>query len=330
MTTPSPGIMNHLPRDASFGQRRVDDLERKLREGLAARAAEATSIANGATLLRDSADQNTLVSLGTDPDTGDHGVNVNSGGAVNVHGGGGVNVNDGGALAVHGGGGIEVNDGGGLVVNDGGSAQVRGGGQLQILTYDNAGVLLRLGFLPDMDKPQNGFVIRSVGPGGEYTVLDLADRSNDGLPLHQVLSIRDTDGIAVLAPDALSGKGLANPHVSDVTLVNTNVLLWPQTTNTGWTTIAHAYMEIQNPKLTWQIEHTADTSGQIRVLLDGAQVGSGVEPVSSSFGTWSTDAGLPAGVAIGDVKLVELQARVTGGSGSCYAQAMRFTGQQSS
>lgn len=88
MTRPSPGVMNHLPRDLSFNSRHVDDVERGLREGLAARAAEATSIANGATLLHDETDSVTSVARGTDTDTGDRGVSVRTGGEVVVPVGG--------------------------------------------------------------------------------------------------------------------------------------------------------------------------------------------------------------------------------------------------
>lgn len=159
---------------------------------------------------------------------------------------------------------------------------------------------------------------------------------SDGSAAFQVTptfaAIYDKAGNPVVSDDFVHGSGLATPWVTGgVVLADTNTLNWPQTVNGAFTEIALGYYRVENPRLQWTIEHVADTSttGELKLLVNGVQVGA-TQTVTSGFAFWDTvNVALPAGVAVNDLVPVSLQARRTSGTGTVYATTLRFSGDQS-
>jgi hypothetical protein len=54
-----------------------------------------------------------------------------------------------------------------------------------------------------------------------------------------------------------------------------------------------------------------------------------VQSVTNSFFAWTATQPLPSSIAFGDVVLLELQARVSAGTGTVSAQQLMFAGVQS-
>lgn len=116
-------------------------------------------------------------------------------------------------------------------------------------------------------------------------------------------------------------------------MANTDSTYWPATTSTAFTTVAAAFYEVQNPRLTWQVWFLVEAgiTAQFRMMVQGVQV-SATQTVTTAgtVSLWSTDADRPAGVNPGDVVYVELQAKVSSATGAkAKAQCLRFGGQQS-
>lgn len=147
-------------------------------------------------------------------------------------------------------------------------------------------------------------------------------------PYKQAWQILDRAGNIIMADDTNSGQGIAKPTVGGGCFFNdTNVTRWPQTTNAGFTTIADTYIFMENPRVQWDIQYTADsgTTGELRLLCNGAQVG-GTQTVGTAFSLWSTFTVALPGVNVGDYPYLALQARRTSGPGNVYAIVQRFQG----
>jgi hypothetical protein len=147
----------------------------------------------------------------------------------------------------------------------------------------------------------------------------------------QALQWYDRSGRIVLADDTTSAHGLAAPHLATSgTLVNTNTSTWPATTSSGFTTIANGEVELHNPKLKWTITLMADSgvTAEFQMLINGTQIGT-TQTVTSGFSTWTATNQSLGGLLPGGTYLVELQAKVTAGSGSARAQCLQITGDQS-
>lgn len=151
-------------------------------------------------------------------------------------------------------------------------------------------------------------------------------------PYKQAWQIFDRANNVVMADDTNGGKGLANPYVGGgVVLADTDTARWPQTTSGSFIDIASGWYRVQNPRLSWDINMVCDpaTAGEVKLLVGGTQV-STTQIVGTSFIDWFGDrVALPAGVGIGNIVAVRLQARRTSGTGSVYAIAQRFEGDQS-
>jgi hypothetical protein len=162
--------------------------------------------------------------------------------------------------------------------------------------------------------------------------LALADLDPTVLPYKQALQWLDRAGNVVVADDTNGGKGLANPWVGGgVFLADTNLARWPQTTSATFVDIATGWYRVQNPRLSWDINTVCDvgTTGQAKLLVNGVQVGT-TQNVTGTFTDWFGDqVALPAGVNIGDIVSIGLQAKRTAGTGAVYAIAQRFEGDQS-
>lgn len=193
---------------------------------------------------------------------------------------------------------------------------VSGGGSLRVL--DDAGnVIAYIG----------GFADGSFG-----AEISRADGSVAFEANQDFVALRDQSGAIIVSDDATSGKGLATPYIGGAVWIPTNVALWPATTNGTFTGIANALYMAQNPKLQWSIQHGADagTAGQVRLIVNGTQVGT-TQNVSSSFAFWTQfGVDLPAGIELfSSLVDVSVEAKRTSGTGKIYAAVQWFAGDRS-
>lgn len=166
----------------------------------------------------------------------------------------------------------------------------------------------------------------------QTAALQLADVGTaPGHTHQQALQWYARSGRIVIADDTTSGDSLARPHVEVGSLYNTDVSTYPATNATTFTTIAKRYFEVQNPRLTWQVELFAETgvTGQFKMLMNGIQVGTTQTVAALTFANWSTIEDRPVSVNVGDVVLVELQAKSSATTGKAKAQVLRFAGWES-
>jgi len=231
---------------------------------------------------------------------------------------------DEGGLQVNAPEGVAVNNGGGVVVNNGGAVIVNDTGARSIIWLG----ALPAGFNRADGSAQPGFAFyREDGSLGLF----LGDLNPATPPYKQAVQLLDRAERVVVADDTNSGHGLAAPHIVAYPMQNTNVNTWPGTTSTSWTQIANGFHEVQNPLLQWSIQLQADagTTGQVQLQVNGSQIGT-TQTVSGGFASWSPAVtALPAGIAVGMIPAISLQARVTAGSGSVRAICYWMSGVQS-
>lgn len=148
--------------------------------------------------------------------------------------------------------------------------------------------------------------------------------SSPGHTHQQALQWFDRSGNVVLADDTVSGTGVARPHIPTYTLGNTNITTWPQTNATSSTAIAAGAVEYQHPNLTWIINcyAPAGVSAQFSLVYGSATIGtfSMSGGGSGQFQFWEATEPVPAGLTFGQVYNLTLNAHVTAGSGTVYAQ----------
>lgn len=254
------------------------------------------------------------------------GITVNDGGAVTLHGTGGLTVDDGGSIEVDDGGGINVNDGGDVTLKDGASLEVEDGGDINL----RDGGTLRL-----FDSLGNRILLAGYSPSTGHS--GLVTVRADGTVSFQAdnsgfVGIIDRSANIIVSDDATSGVGLATPHLCGSTLQDTNVLNWPATTASSWTTIASCFLERQNPRIAWTIAlsaYSTGVTGEFRLMVNGTRVGS-VQSVTFATVYWSDVDDWPGGTDIFGDYYVELQAQITaGGPGTAAGIGMRMRGDQS-
>lgn len=146
----------------------------------------------------------------------------------------------------------------------------------------------------------------------------------------QPFRMHDAYGHEVISDDIATG-GLARPWLAMLPPQDTAPARWPQTNATSWTTVARSQNPLWQPKMRLLIATTAASgvSGQVRVLVNGVQWG---DAVNSGANLDRTDLTVPAenfANAFGSPVTVEIQAMVTSGTGSVYAQPIAMYGTQS-
>ena len=210
---------------------------------------------------------------------------------------------------------------------------LEGNGSITVKDSETGTTIAVIGALPSAYNRADG----SAQPGLLYYREDgslaaaLADLNPTTPPYKQALQLFDRSGNNIVSDDTNGGVGLARPHLTGPQLTDTNTARWPGTANTTWTTIANAYFEIQQPRLSyvWEIYAPAATTGQFRLLVNGHQIGTTQTIANNAFGTWSEIAAVPTGTAFGSSPLIELQAQVTVGTGTVIAQQLFLEGTQS-
>lgn len=228
----------------------------------------------------------------------------------------------GNAMTIDGKPGIEINNGGGLTINDGGS--------LNMTTSTGTIVLSgRRRDIPDgSGRVQQGFTLARDDGTVAFYVLDLG--IVPGHTHQQSWALLDRAGNVIVAEDTVSGHGIATPYIpagffADITPPTAT------TTSTLFTAMQWADSYQQHPKLTASVLvlTPAGTTGQIRMTVGGSQIGSTVTVPSGTNGQLTIPAGAwPGTFVFGQRLTVQLEARVTGGTGSIGVRALGLWGVQ--
>lgn len=202
----------------------------------------------------------------------------------------------------------------------GGQLKVTDEAELVVVDATTGVVVLRMGRM-FLDDASFGYGLTLTRSDGKVVL------QNDG----RFFGIRDKSGRIIVSDDSLTGHGLATPHIDSGGLYDTNTANWLRTNLTTFTAIGQKYMEFQNPRLTWQIGLFSDAgvTSQYRLMVAGLQVGTTQTVTGGTFSTWSSDSDLPAGIEVGQVQPVWLEAKVSATTGFARAQCWRFSGQQS-
>lgn len=147
---------------------------------------------------------------------------------------------------------------------------------------------------------------------------------------NQFLGWYDRSGNAVMTDDTVSGQGLGRPYLPGVAYLS-QARHWPAGGASGWEPLWRVMHNKQQPRLfarAWGTCDTAGTTGQLRLMVDGVQVGA----------TQDVDAGAvreflfgPVAVAgtFGQYLTVELQVQRTAGTGGVQACFGIVEGRQS-
>jgi hypothetical protein len=203
----------------------------------------------------------------------------------------------------------------------GGAVEITDGGSLAVL------------------PPDDGPAVFAVGAwsGAEYGVamrrqtgqLAMSIFNGDGTSTSsQPIRIYDVSEHEIVSDDIVTG-GLARPWLAMLPPQDTDVARWPQTTSTAWTTIARSFNVVWQPRMRLFLPTTmsSGTAGQVQVLVGGAVWGN-VVAAGQTFDYTGTVAA-EFDTAFAGLLTVEVQARVTSGSGSVYAQPQMMYGTQS-
>lgn len=146
----------------------------------------------------------------------------------------------------------------------------------------------------------------------------------------QFLAVWDRGGNIIVSDDTNSGQGMARPYLSGGFEPARYADFAFSTTSATFETVAHQYVSKQQPRMRVRVQASMDTSattGEIRVLVDGVQLGS---TSTESFAISTRDFG-PAPIAGTHEQLVhvEIQGRITSASGSLKIQPLRWETLQS-
>ncbi|MFF3622150.1 hypothetical protein [Streptomyces sp. NPDC002467] len=144
----------------------------------------------------------------------------------------------------------------------------------------------------------------------------------------QAVRIFDPYGNEVLSDDVVTG-GLARPWLPMLPPQDLGTARRPQTNQTAWTAIARSSNPIFQPKMRIQIvtAAAAGVTGQIRVMVDDVQWGDIVTTPTSFDRTAAITPDF--GARFGSTAKIEVQAKVTAGTGLVYAQPLLMYGTQS-
>jgi hypothetical protein len=184
---------------------------------------------------------------------------------------------------------------------------------------DNGHEIVYLG--PDSTGQQIIRIRREGGKDVLYTYTALGGR--------QYWALTDNNNDIVFSDDAVSGQGIARPHLP----IPTRVRDWrhmPSSDLSSWATVEDTgYTPKQQPYVLIQATHCTtlpDTVGEGRVMINGVQVGP-VWPVAYAVSFTDIGPKLVPGTHMSPV-LIELQTRRTSGTGYVGA-SMVVRGQQS-
>ncbi|MEU8519783.1 hypothetical protein [Streptomyces sp. NPDC048577] len=176
----------------------------------------------------------------------------------------------------------------------GGEVVIGEGGRLRVRTSGGEDLLYLGRVEPDRDEdtPQQGFVVRRDDGSLALTVWT---GSPDTLPV-QPVQILDRRGNVVVADDAARG-GLARPYIPYPLPEPVDTGRWESTGSTTWTTLYSGPGIAQHPRLHGRIAVQGTAGAEVRLLVDGVQVGPAgttgaglvfTEPITPQFGATVT------------------------------------------
>ncbi|MFI2430262.1 hypothetical protein [Streptomyces sp. NPDC018693] len=192
----------------------------------------------------------------------------------------------------------------------GGAVEITDGGSLLVRTPSNT-PMFRVG---KWSGDEYGMEIHRQS-GSLALSLYNGDASSTSL---QPLRIYDSANREIISDDIVTG-GLARPWLALLPPQDTSTARWPQTTTTSWTTVAMSYNVVWQPVLRLLVNTrvSSGASGQVRVLVNGAQWGSTTSAPADFDNTGQIAADF--GAVFGKQVKVEIQAMVTSASGTVYA-----------
>ncbi|WP_374969927.1 hypothetical protein [Terrabacter sp. BE26] len=201
---------------------------------------------------------------------------------------------------------LEVQDTGRISAPEGGSLLL---GDLQGRTHLYSGGLATNGF---------GTYLQRINGTQALTFAD-SDPVNESV---QRIALADSDGKPLLAEDA-AGSGAAWPLAP----IQFRGLSWPTWSNNNgaaFVSIEAATTYKTSPRLYVSVQGICDSTaaGEMRLLVNGTQLGATVAlpNLALTGSTFGTPAALPG--AIGDGLSIELQTRVTSGTGKAYGRVL--------
>ncbi|WP_137993966.1 hypothetical protein [Streptomyces vilmorinianum] len=141
-----------------------------------------------------------------------------------------------------------------------------------------------------------------------------------------VIRINDGYNHEIFSDDILTG-GLARPWLALLPPQDVNQARWPSTTATAFTAIARSANPIWQPKLRLVLNTrvSSGATGQVRVMVDGAQFGPTVNAGTTFDHTGPVTTDMQS--RFGSTMTVEVQAMVSSG-GTVYAQTHLMHGTQ--
>lgn len=213
-------------------------------------------------------------------------------------------------------------------ISEGGDLSVRGGAvRVYYRTAQGGGNAVYFGDLVDQNADYVGTGILVEGPNGT----DIASFSYNFADGTSTAHLHDEKNNIIVGNDSDSGQGLARPWVPMGGFARARYADWGVAAATGtFETLWRGEMIKQLPRISVATLASMDTSGstgEIRLMVDGIQVGStqtvGFAQTVSLIG--------PAVVAGSHMKLlaVEIQARVATGTGALRVEPLHCLGRQS-
>jgi hypothetical protein len=206
-----------------------------------------------------------------------------------------------------------------------GGLDIQGNGALRVLYPDGEAALYFGGLVTGSGYAGTGLLIQTSDG------TDIASFSYDEMTGEQTAHLHDEQNNIIVGNDHDSGQGLARPWVPGGGFARARYADWNVAAGTGtFETLWRLEMIKQLPRISVATLASMDTSGstgEIRLLVDGVQVGTtqtvGFAQTVSLIG--------PAVVAGAHMKLltVEIQARVASGTGSFRVEPLHCLGRQS-
>jgi len=214
-------------------------------------------------------------------------------------------------------------------VSGGGGFTIKDGGRFRVVDPDGD-VLVDAGafteYAPRLDgKPQVGWALRR--DSGELAAICYTNVSGT----KQAWQWFDLSGNVILADDAVSNTGLARPYVP-WTFGLARDTDWPGSTSATYQDLWRGEVFRQHPQLKWSIGLTTSTSGttgDVRVLVDGTQVGTTRAATFSSVLLASETNAITSIGGHETSHIVTVQARRTAGTGAVQVGVFGLWGVQS-
>lgn len=214
-----------------------------------------------------------------------------------------------------------ISGGAGLTITDGGALRLEAADGTDTLYVGPVGAPLSDG------TRQPGVILRRNDGSVALALWDPIPSAGD---YNQFLGWFDRAGHIVVSDDTDSGAGLARPYLSGA-FYPSRAQDFLKTTASGFETIWRERRQKQHPKLyveAWGATDAAGTTGEVRVMVNGAQLGT-TKVATSGVVTGYTFG--PAAVPgnFGDTLSVEIQAYRTAGAGQVQVGAAWSDGRQS-